>query len=159
MAGMEALGRLCNVVNINVTSNAIFKMRGASCAMVVLYGSSAVVTLAQDSTYGGSFSTALACIKNVYWRATPGDGTVVWNKLTYVSGTAPYTSGPLSTYTHGSTTGLSTAYLSVFHIFTSEMSDPYDYVKATITGSGNATIIPVDLVHQRAPANLEIISS
>jgi hypothetical protein len=159
MAGMEALGRLCNVVNINISTNAIFKQRGASCTMVVLYGAAAVVTLAQDISYGGAFATALACIKNIYWRATPGDGTVVWNKLAYVNGTAPFGSGPLSTYTHGTTTGLTTAYLSVFHIFTSEMSDPYDYIKVTITGSGNASIFPVDLVHQRAPANLEIISS
>lgn len=158
MAGMEALGRLINIIP-NVTTNAIFKIRGTSCVAVCVSGATAVVTLAQDSSFGGGFATAAAVIKNVYWRATPGDGTVVWNKLTYVTGTAPFTSGPLSTYTHGTTVGLTTAVTSVFHIFTSELADPFNYVKVTMTGSGIAQIIPADLVHQRGPANLELLSA
>lgn len=159
MAGMEALGRLFNVVNVNVTTNVAFKVRGASCVAVYVTGATAVVTLAQDVSFGGSFATAAPVIKNVYWRATPGDGTVVWNKLTYINGTAPFSSGPLSTYTHGTTVGLTTAVSSLFHIFTSELSDPFDYIKITMTGSGACTVIPADLVHQRAPANLEIQSA
>jgi hypothetical protein len=157
MAGMEALGRLCNVIP-NITTNTKFKVRGASSIMVVVTGATAVVTLAQDSTFGGSFATAAAVIKNVYW-ATAADGTAAWNKLTYVNGTAPFGSGPLSTYTHGTTTGLTTAVMSVFHVFTSEFSDPMSYLKVTMTGSGIGQIFPCDLVHQRAPANLEILAS
>jgi hypothetical protein len=154
---MEALGRLCNVIP-NVTSAQALKMRGQSCTMVVVSGAAAVVTLAQDISYGGAFATAAAVIKNIYWSTTVAM-TTQWNKLTYVNGTAPFGSGPLSTYTHGTTAGLTTATLSVFHIFTSELSDPYDYIKVTMTGSGIAQILPMDLVHQRAPANLEILAS
>jgi hypothetical protein len=157
VAGMEALGRLNNIIP-NITTNSKFKFRGASCIEVCVTGATAVVTLAQDSTFGGGFATAAAVIKNVYW-ATAADGTAVWNKLTYVNGTAPFGSGPLSTYTHGTTTGLTTAVMSVFHIFTSELADPFSYIKVTMTGSGIAQIIPVDLVHQRGPANLEILAS
>jgi|SRR5215469_1448656 len=156
---MEALGRLNNLVHMNISTNVVFKMRGQSVVMFFVTGATAVLTLAQDSTFGGSFSTALAAIKNVYWRASPGDGTVVWNKLTYVNGTAPFGSGPLSTYTHGTTTGLTTAVTTCAQVFTSEMSDPFNYIKATVSGSGNMTIVTADLVHQRAPANLEIISA
>jgi hypothetical protein len=154
---MEALGRLFNFIP-NITTNSKFKIRGASAVTVVVSGATAVVTLAQDSTFGGSFATAAAVIKNVYW-STAADGTVAWSKLTYVNGTAPFGSGPLSTYTHGTTTGLTTAVMSAFTVFTSEFSDPNSYLKVTMTGSGIAQIVPHDLVHQRAPANLEVMAS
>ena len=159
MAGMEALGRLNNLVAINITTNVVFKMRGQSVVMFFVSGATAVLTLAQDSTFGGSFSTTLPAIKNVYWRASPGDGTVVWNKLTYINGTAPFASGPINTYTHGTTTGLTTAFTSCAQVFTSEMADPFNYIKATVSGSGNMTVVTADLVHQRGPANLEILSA
>jgi hypothetical protein len=157
MAGMEALGRMINVIP-NVTTNSKFKVRGASGVTVVVTGATAVVTLAQDSTFGGSFATAAAVIKNIYW-STAADGTVAWSKLTYVNGTAPFGSGPLSTFTLGTTTGLTTAVMAAFCVFTSEFSDPFSYLKVTMTGSGIAQIIHHDLVHQRAPANLETLAS
>ena len=157
MAGMEALGRVCDVIP-NVTTNSKFKVRGASGVMVVVTGATAVVTLAQDSTFGGGFATAAAVIKNIYW-STAADGTVGWSKLTFVNGTAPFASGPLSTYTHGTTTGLTTAVMSAFHVFTSEFADPFNYLKVTMTGSGIAQIVFYDLVHQRGPANLEVKAS
>lgn len=156
---MEALGRLCNIIP-NITTNSKFKLRGASGVMVCVTGATAVVTLAQDSTFGGGFATAAAVIKNVYW-STAADGTVGWSKLTYNPNNlvAPFASGPLSTFTLGTTTGLTTAVMAVFDVFTSEFSDPNSYLKVTMTGSGIAQIIPHDLVHQRAPANLEILAS
>jgi hypothetical protein len=154
---MEGLGRLFNVIP-NINSNTKFKVRGASAVTIVVTGATAVVTLAQDSTFGGSFATAAAVIKNVYW-STAADGTVAWSKLTYVNGTAPFGSGPLSTYTHGTTTGLTTAVMSAFTVFTSEFSDPNSYLKVTMTGSGVCQVLHHDLVHQRAPANLEVMAS
>jgi hypothetical protein len=156
MAGMEALGRLTNIIP-NVTTNIAFKVRGASGVMVCVSGATAVVTLAQDSTFGGAFATAAPVIKNIYWQVTAA--TTVWNKLTFINGTAPFAAGPLSTFTLGTTTGLTTATVAVFHIFTSELSDPFDYIKVTMTGSGIAQVVPYDLVHQRGPANLEILAS
>lgn len=158
MAGMEGLGRLFNAYLIPTTTGKVFKIRGCSAATVLVSGATAIVTLAQDSTFGGGFATAAAMIKNVYW-STQSDGTAGWNKLTYVNGTAPFASGPLSTYTHGTTTGLTTATYSAFDVFTSEFSDPNDYLKVTLTGSGIGAIVLHDLVSQRAPANLEVVGS
>jgi hypothetical protein len=164
MAGMEALGRLNDIIP-NVTTNAILKVRGSSCVQVCVTGATAVVTLAYDSSYAGGFANAGYFIKNIYW-ATAANRTVAWNKLTYNLANAPYlTGGPggvpgaLSTFTLGTTTGLTTAAMAVFHVFTSEFSDPYNYLKVTVSGSGVAQILPMDPVHQRAPANLEILSS
>jgi hypothetical protein len=157
MAGMETLGRLCNVIPI--ASGVAFKMRGASVAMFVLTGSTAVATLQQQPGFGGTPVT-LPMIKDVYW-STQTNGTAAWNKLTYNANAlaAPFASGPIATYTHGTTTGLTTATCSVFHIFTSELSDPENYVLCTATGSGLLSVYLGDLVHQRGPANLEILSA
>jgi hypothetical protein len=155
---MEGLGRLFNAYLLPTTTAKTFKLRGSSGVTVLVSGAAAVVTLAQDSSFGGSFSTAAAVIKNVYWT-TASDGTVAWSKLTYVNGTAPFGSGPLSTYTHGTTTGLTTATYSAFAVFTSEFSDPNNYLRVTLTGSGIGAIVFHDLVHQRAPANLEVVGS
>jgi putative exporter of polyketide antibiotics len=152
---MEALGRLLNLIPI--ATGAPFKVRGASGVLVWVTGATAVITMTASSSFGGSY-TNLACIKNVYWT-TATNGTAAWSKLNYASGVAPFTSGPLATYTHGTTTGLTTATLSVFHVFTSEFSDPTDYLQATATGSGACGVIPYDLVSARGPANLEILGS
>jgi hypothetical protein len=147
MAGMEALGRVCNIIPI--ASSKPFKMRGASSVMVCVTGATAVATLNERSSFGGS-DTALAVIKDVYW-STATDGTAAWNKLIL--------SPLVSTYTHGTTTGLTTAVMSVFHVFTSQLSDPFNYLNVVATGSGLCSVTLVDLVHQRAPANLEILGS
>jgi hypothetical protein len=156
MAGMEVLGRLANVIPI--AAGAPFKIRGASCHMVVVTGATAVATLAQDSSFGGGFATAAAIVKNIYWT-TATNGTAAWSKLTYVNGTAPFAAGPLSTFTLGTTTGLTTAIAAVFHIFTSELADPYNYIKVTMTGGGLCSVFSSDLTPQRAPANLEIMGA
>jgi hypothetical protein len=150
MAGMEALGRLLNIIPTAAAKP--FRMRGASGVLVVVTGADAVVTVKEDSTFGGSFSTTLLAIKDIYWT-TASDGTAAWNKL------SEYAS-PLGTYTHGSTTGLTTATVTAFHLFTSELTDPNDYLKITVTGTTpTCAVIPYDLVAQRAPANLEVLGA
>lgn len=155
MAGMEALGRVCNVIPI--ASGKPFKLRGASGVMVVVTGATAVITVNTRATFGGG-DTVAAVIKNVYW-STASDGTAAWSKLTFVNGVAPFTTGALSTYTHGTTAGLTTALISVFHIYTSEIPDPAAYINAVATGSGLCSVYLYDLVHQRGPANLEILGA
>lgn len=148
MAGMEALGRVCNIIPI--AAGKPFKMRGASAVMVCVTGAAAQPTLNERSSFAGS-DTALAVIKDVYW-STATDGTAAWNKLII--------SPTVSTYTHGTTTGLTTAAMTVFHVFTSMLSDPFNYLNVVNTaGSSLITVIPFDLVHQRGPANLEILGS
>lgn len=148
MAGMEALGRLCNVIPI--AAGKPFKMRGASGCLFVVTGAAAQPTINERSSFGGA-DVALAVIKDVYW-AVNTDGTSAWNKLVI--------SPAVSTITLGSTTGLTTAGMAAFHVFTSELSDPYNYLNCVNTaGSALITAILYDLVAQRGPANLEIIGA
>lgn len=147
MAGMEVLGRNANVIPI--AAGKPFKMRGASSAMIIVTGAAAQPTLNERSSFAGS-DTALAVIRNVYW-STATDGTAVWNKLTLAN---------VSTYTHGTTTGLTTATASVFHVFTSQLSDPFNYLNVVSTaGPALIAVVLSDLTIQRGPANLEILGA
>lgn len=165
MAGMEGLGRLFNAIPVvGAGSNTGFKFRGASSvavfAWVTATGSTSTVAVTQSNAFAGSY-VAANVIKNIYWT-TAINGSAAWSKLTYVNGTAPFGSGPLNTFTFSNTANtLATALLVCFQIFTSELSDPEDYLMVTNSGGTNATlfVLPYDLVHQRAPANLEIMSS
>jgi hypothetical protein len=146
MSGMEGLGKLFNIVP-NAISHP-FKLRGASGVAIVAIGSDAVITIKEDSTFGGSFSTTLATVKTIYWT-TASDGTAAWSKLIPAS--------PIGTWTHGTTTGLTTAVVTVAHVFTSMLADPNSYIKITATGTSPVCYaLPYDLTPQRAPANLEI---
>lgn len=169
MAGMEVLGRLLNIFPVG--SGAAFKMRGASGVLVVAWNgtgtTTTTATVTQDSTFGGSFASGAYVIKNVYWM-TANNGTAAWNKATFNPGTAPWTgaaannvNGPTGAITFNNTAqNFATATCVAFDIFTSELSDPNSYLKVTMAGSGGVcAIIPHDLVHQRAPANLEILSA
>lgn len=148
MAGMEALGRVCDIIPI--AAGKPFKLRGASAVMFCVTGAAAQPTINERSSFGGS-DTALAVIKDVYW-STATDGTAAWSKLII--------SPTVSTYTHGTTTGLTTATMSVFHVFTSMLSDPFNYLNCVSTaGPALITAVLYDLVHQRGPANLEIKGS
>jgi hypothetical protein len=150
MAGMESLGRLTNAIPI--AAGKPFKLRGASGCMVVVTGAAAQPTLNERSSFAGG-DTALAVITTVYW-STATDGTAGWNKL------KPITGAPVSTYIHGTTAGLTTANTSVFHVFTSQLSDPFNYLNVAATGgSPLITVYLYDLVHQRAPANLEVLGA
>lgn len=169
MAGMEALGRLLNL--IPVASGNPFKLRSASGVMIAAWNATATttttLTLTEDSSFGGSFATGAFAIKNVYWT-TALNGTAAWNKAAYNPGTAPWTgasangvNGPANAITFNNTgQNFPTAVLVVVHVFTSELSDPNSYIKATMTGSGGVcSVFPYDLVHQRGPANLEILGA
>lgn len=149
MAGMEGLGRVFNVVPVCTAGGAI-NMTGCSAISFVITGSTAVPTLTIATSFGGSYtSTGFAPITRVYWT-TSTTGTVAWSKATITAA---------NTYTHGTTTGLTTATASVFTVLTSQMLAGYDYIKCTVTGSGIGAAILHDLDVQRAPANLAILSA
>ena len=155
MAGMQGLGRVFNVVPISTAGGAI-SMRDCSAISFVTTGSSAVATLTIATSFGGTyragsfFSPAWAPITTVYCN-TSTTGTVAWTKGTITAA---------STFTHGSTTGLTASTTaSIFTLFGSQMPAGYDYVKCTVTGSGIGAAITHDLTVQRAPANLAILSA
>jgi hypothetical protein len=154
MAGMESLGRLNNI--IPVAAGQAFKFRGASVIQVICLGND-TFTVNQSSSYGGSY-TALACIKDIYW-ATANNGTVAWNKFAWVNTTTPLSAITLLSSGAGTPAAVTSATCAVFHIFTSQLSDPNDYLKITVGASGTVIVQPMDLVVQRGPANLEILGS
>lgn len=154
MAGMDGLGRVFNIVPISTAGPAI-NLSGASAVSFVTTGATAVATLTIATSFGGTyragsfFSPAWAPISRVYW-STATDGTVAWSKATITAA---------ATFTHGTTTGLTTAVGSVFTIFGSELPDGYSYIKCTVTGSGIGAAILHDLNVQRTPANLALLSA
>jgi len=169
MAGMEALGRLCNV--FPVASGNPFRLRDSSGALIVCWDTTgsqtATATLTQDSSFGGGFSNGAYVVKNIYTN-TKYDGTGAWTKQTYNPGTAPWTgaaannvNGPTGIITFNNAgQNFATALMIAFHVFTSELSDPNSYIKCTMTGAAAlCSVFTYDLVHQRAPANLAILGA
>jgi hypothetical protein len=137
MAGMEGLGRL-NVIPI--AAGQAFSMIQASGVMVVCTGND-TFTLNKSSSFGGSY-TALAVITR-YYTNTATNGTASWVKVTQAAA---------STVTQSSGT-------TVFHVLTSQLADPNDYLKVTVAASGLVAVVPYDLTVMRAPANLTILGA
>lgn len=154
MAGMESLGRLCNVIPI--AAGAAFKMRSASVVQVLCTGND-TFTVQEATSFGGSYAP-VAVIKNVYWT-TANNGTAAWNKFTYVNGTNLLSAITLNSSGAGTPAAMVNATCGVFHVFTSELSDPNNYLKITVGASGLVQVYLGDLVTQRGPANLEILGA
>lgn len=147
MAGMESLGRLVNVIPI--ASAKPFKFRSASTVSFLVTGTD-TFTLKIGATFAATTSAPGSIIKTVYWT-TASDGTAAWSKLILAAAA--------DNIVTGTTAGLTTATVAWFSIYTSELSDPNDYIKCTASGSGLVTAILSDLVVQRGPANLEILGA
>lgn len=141
MAGMEALGRLNDVVPI--ASGAAIKFRGASAVQVVCTGAD-TFTITVSSSFGGSYASPGNIISHYYQRADT-NGTHAWTRQTQAASNAVVQGNA--------------GYTTVFEVLTSMLGDPNDYIKVTASGSGLVTLVPHDLVTQRKPANLEVLGS
>jgi hypothetical protein len=146
VAGQELLGRQLNIIPIAAAKP--FRFRNASTALIVVTGATAQPTLNQRNTFGGG-DTPLAAIKTVYW-STATDGTAAWNKLILPAF--------VSTFINGTTAGLTTATMTAFHVFTSQLADPAAYLNVTMA-AGLAYAILGDLTVQRGPASLELLGA
>jgi hypothetical protein len=151
---MESLGRLDNA--IPVAAGQAFKFRGASCVEVCCTGND-TFTVNQSNAFGGTY-TQPTVIKNIYWT-TANNGTAAWSKFTWVNTTTPLSAITLNSSGAGTPSSIVNATCAIFHVFTSELTDPNDYLKITVGASGLVQIRLMDLVVQRAPANLEILGS
>ena len=132
MAGMEGLGRF-NVIPI-AAGNA-FNFTQHSGVMFVCTGND-TFTLKSASSFSGSY-TNLAVITR-YYTSTATTGTAAW-----VANTQP----AAATVTQSSGT-------TVFHVFTSQMTDPANYLKVTVGASGLVAAFMYDGAVGRKPANL-----
>jgi threonine dehydratase len=119
-----------------------FKFRGASAVLFVCTGAD-TFTVTVASSYSGSYSSPGNILTHYYQRADT-NGTHAWTKQTLSASNA---------ITQGS------AYTTAFEVLTSMISDPNDYIKVSVGGSGLVTAILHDLVTQRKPANLEILGA
>jgi hypothetical protein len=153
---MESLGRLDNVIPTGA-GNA-FKFRSASCLEVTVTGNDTFTVQQNNAFSGGLGFAAVNCIKNIYWT-TANNGTAAWSKFTWVNTTTPLSAITLNSSGAGTPSAIVNATCAVFHVFTSELSDPMNYLKITVGASGLVQIRLMDLVVQRAPANLEILGS
>lgn len=151
---MESLGRIDNV--IPVAAGAAFKFRSASCVEVTCTGNDTFTVQANNAFSGGLGFAAQNVIKNIYWT-TNNAGTAGWTKFTWVNSTTPLSAITLNSGGAGTPASIVNATCAVFHVFTSELTDPLNYLKITVGASGLVQIRLMDLVHQRAPANMEIL--
>jgi len=154
MAGMDGLGRLFNVVPV-ITAGPGIKLKDCSAVTFVITGATAVPTLTYATSFAGTyqvasfFTPALSPITRVYW-STSTTGTVAWARANITAA---------STFTLGTTAGLTTATAACFTVYGSQLPDPYNFIKCTVTGSGIGMAILHDLTVQRKPENLAVVSA
>lgn len=139
MAGMFGLGRVSNVIPI--AAGAGFKFRGASGVMFVCTGND-TFTVTVASSFAGSYATPGNIITKKSTCAQT-NGTAAWVDATQAASNAV-------TISSGTV---------VFHVLTSQLSDPSDYIKCSVGASGLVSAYLYDLVVQRRPSNLEILGS
>jgi hypothetical protein len=138
---MEGIGRLFDAVPI--AAGQAMKFRGASAIAFLCTGND-TFTVTVASSYGGSYSSPGAIISHYYQRQDT-NGTHGWTLQTQAASNAVVQSNA--------------GYTTLFEVYTSEIADPYDYIKVSVGASGLVTAIPHDLVVQRKPANLEILGA
>ncbi len=141
MAGMEGLGRLFDAVPIAAGQG--FKFRGASAVAFLCTGAD-TFTVTVASSFAGSYVSPGAIISHYYQRQDT-NATHGWTLQTQAASNAVVQGNA--------------GYTTLFEVLTSELADPYDYIKVSVGGSGLVCAIPHDLVVQRKPANLEILGA
>src|SRR5690348_13319820 len=117
MAGMNGLGRVFDVIGIG--AGVIFKFRHASAVTFDCTGADTFTV-----TVGSSHAAAATSPGNVftyYYQRAATDGSVAWTKQTQAASNAVVQAS---------------AYETVFTLFTSQVADPYNYVKCAVGGSG-----------------------
>lgn len=148
MSGMEGLGRVFDVVAVASSNYISLKNCSAVSFICTASGASSVALTAATAFSGGTTSTV-----------TPGHGfgqAPHWYQNTSEVGTAAWTKQAAVWTGNSIALAQTTAYVSVFSMFVSQLADTYDYIEAIGT---NCTIVALlhDLTVQRTPANLQIL--
>jgi hypothetical protein len=136
---MEGLGRLFNVVPI--AAGVGLSMRDCTAMTFVCTGND-TFTITVASTFAGSYATPGAIISVVYTN-TATNGTAAWVRATQTASNAVViASGSVA-----------------FTVNANALPDTKVYVKVTASAAGLVKAILHDLVVQRTPANLAIVSA
>lgn len=141
MAGMDGLGRVFNVSP--VADDVYVSLRDAAAVTFICVntaGDTYTLTEAKDAAATGA--QVLATMSDFYISATVG---AVWSKVTHA---AASTIVPTAAQD-----------VAVITVRGEELSDTYDYVKLTSTGTGTVVAITHDLSVQRKPENLPAIGA
>jgi hypothetical protein len=155
MATNQASDGLGRVFNVCTNTGQGITLAAGQAVSFYTDVSTATITLTIATSFGGTyrasnfFTPNWTPITRVYF-STAHDGTAVWAKATITAA---------ATFTHGTTTGLTTAVQSVFTLFGTQIPDTYTYVKGALTNSGTGFIIVHDLAVARTPANLLKLSA
>lgn len=139
MSGMEGLGRLFDVVPIAAGRG--LSLVGADAVTFIVTGND-TFTLTCSDTFAGSYATPGNIITYAYTN-TATNGSAAWVKTTQAAAnTVVIASGT-----------------AAFRISASSLPDTKRYVKLTAGGSGLVTAILHDLLKQRTPPNLLVVSA
>jgi hypothetical protein len=138
MAGMEALGRLWNVVPI--AAGVLIPVKDTSGITFVCTGAD-TFTVKSAATYNGT-ATALAAIGR-YYENTATNGSALWTDSGDIT--------PVSAVTIASGS-------LVFYVDESDLPAGAQYVEVAIGASGLVAALVGDLKVQRTPANLRLLS-
>jgi len=136
---MEGLGRLINVVPI-AAGRGISLVSADSVTFVVTGNDT--FTLTCSDTFAGSYATPGNIITYAY-TCTATNGSAAWVKTTQ---------GAANTVVIASGT-------AAFRIAGNSLPDTKKYVKLTASSGGLVTAILHDLLKQRTPPNLPVVSS
>lgn len=136
---MEALGRLFNAVPI--AAGVLVSVKDAAGITFVCTGAD-TFSVKSAATYNGSV-TALPAISR-YYENTATNGSAAWTD-----------SGDLGSPVSSVTTSGGSL---VFFIDAADLPAGAEYVEVTVAASGLVAALPHDLLAQRTPANLRVLS-
>lgn len=145
MAGMDALGRVFNVVP--AAAGLYINMQDCSGVTFVCTSvSSDTFAFGEAKTSGGGTAQLFAdgakgTYPVRYYEASDTDGSVAWVKHTLADDT---------------TGAITSGHVIVVDILASLLDEGYQYVYVTPSSSGTAIAILHDLTVQRTPANLSL---
>jgi hypothetical protein len=151
MAGMEALGRIIDVVGVASGHGISLKNASGITFIALASDTSQALAVTAAKTYGGNYDDWTTGNgfgqPDHFYQNADDDGTGAWTKETAV-------------WTSNSVALAGTAnYVAVLEIFADQLADGYEYIKVTETDCTYVVAILHDLTVQRTPANLAILGA
>jgi len=139
VAGVEALGRLNNVVPIAAGRGLRFD-KCSGYLFVCTGNDTFTVTVANG--FAGSYATPGNIITRT-WTNTATNGSAAWVKAVQAASNAVViASGSVA-----------------FHVLATQLPDVKNYIKVSVGASGLVFAVQYDLLEQRVPENLAIVSA
>lgn len=143
MAGMEALGRLFNVVPAAADGTWVNASYASGITFICTGANAETFTVTQATTAAGAGSKNLVAVDHVFTNAGAA-GATAWAEAATPNEASP--SAVVTTTT--------AAPVAAFFVNPSAMDDGFKYVKVISSSTGTVIAITHDLVTGRKPSNL-----